>query len=331
MENINITEQWLMGAFGIVVVIMLLLDLGVFNRKAHKVSNKEAIIWSIIWICLALLFGWFVFHYMGGHAGSDYLSAYLIEKALSMDNLFVFILVFSYFKVPEQYQHKVLFYGILGAILFRAIFIFVGVEMIKITYLPEFEVLGKPIHLNAVLTIFGFFLVYAGFKTFFKSAQDSGAMKTNIAVRITKKIIPFSENYDGAKFFTRTNGILMATPLFMVVVVIEATDIMFAVDSIPAIFAITDDPFILYTSNIFAILGLRSLYFLLANLMPLFRFLHYGLAIILMFIGVKMLIIDFVKVPSPVSLSIVAAILCLSVVLSIVIKQKESDKKLNNV
>ncbi|MDO9511485.1 MAG: TerC family protein [Bacteroidales bacterium] len=329
MENINISEQWLMAGFGVVILIMLLLDLGVFNRKAHKINNKEAILWSVIWILLALSFGWFVFHYMGRDASSDYLSAYLIEKALSMDNLFVFILIFGYFKVPDQYQHKVLFYGIMGAIVFRAIFIFVGVEMIKLTYLPEFILFNQPIHLNAVLTTFGFFLVYAGYKTFFKKSGEAEDMGSNWAVRITKKLIPVSDKYDGSKFFSRINGKRFATPLLLVVVVIEATDIMFAVDSIPAIFAITDDPFILYTSNIFAILGLRALYFLLANLMPMFRFLHYGLAIILIFIGIKMLIVDFVKIPSPVSLTIVAAILILSVLLSILIKTNIHNKPIS--
>jgi tellurite resistance protein TerC len=266
---------------------------------------------------------------VGKEEGTDFMSAYLIEKALSMDNIFVFILVFSFFQVPSRYQHKVLFYGILGAIIFRAIFIFAGLGMIRITYLPEFVLFGHVVHLNGVLTVFGLFLVYAGISTFKKSEKTENDFSKNWIVRFIRSVLPVSNEYDGGKFFTRINGKLMATPLLLVVAVVEGTDILFAVDSIPAIFAITNDPFILYTSNIFAILGLRSLYFLLANFMPMFRFLHYGLAIILTFIGVKMLLTDFVHIPSPVSLSIVAGILVVSVLASVIISQNIDDEKVN--
>ena len=319
-------EMWLMAVFGILVVIMLLLYLGVFNRKAHKISNREALIWSMVWIGLALLFSIPVYLYLGAESGSDFLSAYLIEKALSVDNIFVFILIFSYFKVPDQYQHKVLYYGIVGAIVFRAIFIFAGLGMIRITYFPPFEAWGHTIHLNGVLTLFGFFLVYAGVKTFRHKSAGSRDFSNNWMIRLSRRLCPFSIEYDNGNFFTFRNGKRLATPLLMVVLVLEGTDIIFAVDSIPAIFAITNDPFILYSSNIFAILGLRALYFLLANFMPMFRFLHYGLAVILIFIGIKMLMVDFYKLPSPISLSIVASILILSVLASVLIKDNKDTK-----
>lgn len=319
-------EPILMLVFGIAVIIMLLLDLGVFNKNAHKVGNREAIIWSSVWISLALVFAAIVYIYVGKEDGADFLSAYLIEKALSMDNIFVFILLFGYFKVPAIYQHKVLFYGIIGAIVFRAIFIFAGLGMIQITYLPEFNLFGHIVHLNGVLTVFGIFLVYAGISTFKKDNNQEQDFSKNWMVRLIRSILPVSHKYDGGKFFTIENGKRMATPLLLVVAVVEGTDIIFAVDSIPAIFAITNDPFILYTSNVFAILGLRALYFLLANFMPMFRFLHYGLAIILTFIGIKMLLADFVHIPSPVSLSIVAGILVISVLASVIISQRIDEE-----
>ncbi|HAL65854.1 MAG TPA: hypothetical protein DCX03_10655 [Bacteroidales bacterium] len=314
---------WIIMTFSVVIVIMLMIDLGIFNKKNHTISSREALIWTIVWIVISLLFGLVVYFESGLNSASDYIAAYLIEKSLSMDNIFVFILIFSYFNVPSEYQHKVLFYGIIGAILFRAIFIFAGVELIKLTYLPPFVVNGTEVQLNVVLTIFGFFLLYAGLKSFNSHKEDQKDFSKNIVVRIAHRLLPFSKEYDKGKFFTKQNGKRLATPLFLVVLVIESTDILFAVDSIPAIFAITNDPFILYTSNIFAILGLRALYFLLANLMPLFRFLHYGLAVILIFIGAKMLIADFIEIPSPVSLVVVVTILTVSILLSVLIKEEK--------
>jgi tellurite resistance protein TerC len=314
--------------FAVLIIFMLLLDLGVFNKKSHKVSSREAIRWSLFWISLAFLFAGLIWFESGHVAASDFVSAYLIEKALSMDNIFVFILIFRFFSVPEEYQHKVLFYGIIGALIFRAIFIFAGVGLIKLTYLPPFELGGREYHINLVLAIFGFFLVYAGVKSWRHDDQTSKDFSKNWIVKIAHRLFPFSPAYSGSKFFIRQAGRLMATPLFLVVLVIEGTDVIFAVDSIPAIFAITDDPFILYTSNIFAILGLRSLYFLFANLMPLFRFLHYGLAFILTFIGIKMLLADIwgFEISSPLSLSIVAVVLLLSVLASLIIKNTGKEQ-----
>lgn len=323
----------LIWGFAITVIIMLLLDLGVFNKKSHVVSNKEAAIWSIVWISLAMIFSgvvYYVFnHDEGGHATAidkltEFQAAYWIEKALSVDNLFVFILVFSYFKVPRELHHKVLFWGIIGALVFRAIFIFAGVEIINLTYLPAFEMWGKTVEINVVLTLFGFFLVIAGIKSWGGKNEDENQDFSNTAgARLVKRFYKISENYDGDKFFTIQNGIKMATPLLVVVAVIEFTDVIFAVDSIPAIFAISDDPFILYTSNIFAILGLRSLYFLLSNFIYMFSKLPYGLAIILTFIGIKMVIAPWYHISSPISLGIVGGVLVLSVLASLVFPDKK--------
>lgn len=320
LGEVPANEIFLVIGFAIAVIIMLIIDLGVYNKNPHKINNKEAITWSLVWIAMSLIFSGFVWYYLGSDNFSDYLSAYLIEKALSVDNLFVFILIFSYFKVPEQYQHKVLFYGILGAIISRAIFIFSGVWLIKLLYLPPFIVVGHEVHFNLLLTFFGVFLIYAGIKSALSKPETESDFSRNWVVRFIRGMLPVSAEYMGSHFFTKESGRRMATPLLLVVGVIEATDILFAVDSIPAIFAISTDPFILYSSNIFAILGLRALYFLLANFITMFRFLRYGLAVILSFIGFKMLLADFVKIPSVLSLLIVAGILAFSVVMSLIIK-----------
>lgn len=329
----------LIWGFAVTVVIMLMLDLGVFNKKSHVVSSKEATIWSAVWISLAMVFSgvvYYVFnHDQGGHdlavdKFTEFQAAYWIEKALSVDNLFVFILVFSYFKVPRQLHHKVLFWGILGALLFRAIFIFAGVGIINVTYLPPVEIFGQSIKINVVLTLFGLFLIYAGISSWGGGDEDEDKDFSNTAgARLVKKFYKVSDNYDGDKFFTVQNGIKMATPLLVVVAVIEFTDVLFAVDSIPAIFAISKDPFILYTSNIFAILGLRSLYFLLSNFIHMFSKLPYGLSIILTFIGVKMLISPWVHVPSPVSLGIVGGVLLISVLASVIFPDKKANETPN--
>ena len=326
----------LVVGFAIVVIVMLLLDLGVFNKKAHEVSSKEATVWTIIWISLSMVFSgvvyWVFNQDAGGHAlaiekFTQFQAAYWIEKALSVDNLFVFILVFGFFKVPRHLHHKVLFWGIIGALIFRAIFIFAGVELIDLTYLPEMNVFGHPVKINVVMTLFGLFLVYAGIKSWGGGDDDDEQDYSESAgAKLIKSFWKVSDNYDGDKFFTIQNGIKMATPLLVVVAVIEFTDVLFAVDSIPAIFAISKDPFILYTSNIFAILGLRSLYFLLSNFIHMFSKLPYGLAVILSFIGVKMLISPWYHISSPVSLGIVGGILILSVVISIMFPDKEEAK-----
>ncbi|MGV3460820.1 MAG: TerC/Alx family metal homeostasis membrane protein [Flavobacterium sp.] len=312
--------------FGIVVIVMLLLDLGVFNKHSHVVSNKEALIWSGVWISLAMVFSGVVWYFLGFTQFTQFQSAYWIEKALSVDNLFVFILVFGFFNVPKHLHHKVLFWGIIGALVFRAIFIFTGVELINMTYLPEMNIFGYNVRINAVLSIFGFFLVFAGFKSWFANDDDDGEkdFSKSPGARLIYKFFNVTKNYEGSRFFIKVNGERMATPLLVVVAVIEFTDLIFAVDSIPAIFAIApDDPFILYTSNIFAILGLRALYFLLANFMHMFSRLKYGLAIILAFIGVKMLINPFFHISSPVSLMVVGCVLVCAVVASLLFPVKE--------
>ncbi len=341
MEQHNILElhPGLVWGFAVTVVIMLLLDLGVFNKKSHEVSSKEATIWSVVWISLSMVFSGVVYWVFNtdGTAGShaiavekftQYQAAYWIEKALSVDNLFVFILVFGFFKVPKFLHDKVLFWGIIGALIFRAIFIFAGVELIELTYLPEMNVFGHAVKINVVMTLFGLFLIYAGIKSWGDDGDDDNENYGDTAgAKLIKSFWKVSDNYDGDKFFTVQNGIKMATPLLVVVAVIEFTDVLFAVDSIPAIFAISNDPFILYTSNIFAILGLRSLYFLLANFIHMFSKLPYGLAIILAFIGVKMLIAPWYHITSPVSLGIVGGVLVISVLLSIMFPDKKEDEE----
>lgn len=325
----------LVWGFAIVVVIMLLLDLGVFNKNSHEVSSKEASIWSVVWISLSMVFSGVVYWVFnadaGGHAVAiekftQYQAAYWIEKALSVDNLFVFILVFGYFKVPKYLHHKVLFWGIIGALIFRAIFIFAGVGLINLTFLPDMEVFGRSVKINVVLTLFGLFLIYAGIKSWGGNDNDGeDDFNQSPGAQLVKKIYKISKDYDGDKFFTMENGVKVATPLLVVVAVIEFTDVLFAVDSIPAIFAISNDPFILYTSNIFAILGLRSLYFLLSNFIYMFSKLPYGLSVILTFIGVKMLISPWIHISSPVSLGIVGGVLILSVLASIIFKEEEKS------
>lgn len=335
--------------FVVVIVIMLLLDLGVFNKKSHEVSNKEAITWSIIWITLAMLFGAYIWYDSGAERASQFYSAYFIEKALSVDNLFVFILVFGFFNVAKYLQHKVLFWGIIGALVFRAIFIFTGVKLIELTYIPEFTFYGYTLHINILLTLFGIFLLYAGIKSAFIEEDDGEKdFSKSPGAKFVKWLFPrVTDEFEGDKFFVKKEQpmwgdltlthenfrqqigkkfIRYATPLLVVVGVIEFTDLLFAVDSIPAIFAIAPkDPFILYSSNIFAILGLRSLYFLLANFIGMFRYLKYGLAFILSFIGIKMLLAPIYHISSPLSLAIVVGVLVLSTLASVLIKENKTN------
>ncbi|MGE5480639.1 MAG: TerC family protein [Chloroflexota bacterium] len=320
------SESFLFVLFGVIVLIMLIIDLGVFNKQAHKVTNREALIWSIVWILVALAFSVFIYYYYGSAKTSEYLAAYLIERSLSIDNLFVFILIFRFFAVPEKYHHRVLFWGIGGAIVLRALFIFSGVWLIQLTYLPPFELFGREVHFNFVLALFGLFLVWAGIKSI-NAEDDDQDFSQNIGVKLVRKFFPVTPEYRGGKFFVKELGKTLATPLLLVVAVIEVTDVLFAVDSIPAIFAVSKDPIILYTSNIFAILGLRALYFLLANFMDYFVYLKYGLAFILSFIGVKMLIADFVHISSTLSLLIIAAALTIAIVTSLVWGKKASQSE----
>ncbi|MDN3671116.1 TerC/Alx family metal homeostasis membrane protein [Echinicola jeungdonensis] len=310
-------EGFTIIGFIIIILSLLLADLFLFNRKAHKVQVKEALFWSAVWIGFGLLFGVYIYLDLGSEKASQYYTAFLIEKALSVDNLFVFIMVFRFFKVPDIYQHKVLFYGILGAIFMRAIFIFFGVTLIEYSYLPAFEFAGQRIHINLVMTLFGAFLVYAGWKSWQEEDEEQKDYSNSIGTKIIHRLFRVSPEFHKDRFFVKIHGKRWATQLLVVVAVIEFTDLLFAVDSIPAIFAVSNDPIILYTSNIFAILGLRALYFLLANAFDMFQYLKYGLAIILVFIGAKMVLSSFLHISSLYSLSVVIGILFCSMMLSI--------------
>ncbi len=278
-------------SFNAFILIMLALDLGVFQRKIHAVTVKEALIWSAVWIVLALAFNVFVYYDFGKQKAIEFLTGYILEKSLSVDNIFVFVLLFSYFKVPSEYQHKVLFWGVLGALILRAILIAVGALMIA--------------KFHWIIYVFGAFLVFTGFRMAKQNDEDIHP-EDNFLIRFFKKIIPVTNEYHDEKFFVKLDGKKFATPLFIVLLAIEFTDLVFAFDSIPAIFAVTSDPFIVYTSNIFAILGLRSLYFALAGVIHKFHFLKIGLSMILIFIGMKMLIMDLYKIPTTYSLGVIA-------------------------
>lgn len=289
--------------FNVFVLLMLALDLGVFHRKAHVVKTKEALLWSAVWIALALLFNLGIYFWQGQKVALEFLTGYLIEKSLSVDNIFVFIMIFAYFGVPALYQHKVLFWGILGALVMRAIFIASGVALIE--------------RFHWIIYVFGAFLILTGVKMAWQKDKEIHPEK-NPVLRLFRRLMPVTDRYHSGAFFVKQAGRSFATPLFVVLLLVETTDLIFAVDSIPAILAITLDPFIVYTSNVFAILGLRSLYFALAGIMPLFHHLNYGLAAILAFVGAKMMLVDFFKIPIGISLSVVAAILLASVVASLI-------------
>lgn len=327
-QHLIFTEHpGLIIVFVIAIAAMLLLDLGVFNKKSHVVSNKEAVSWSLVWISLAMAFSGLIYYFAGSTKFFEFQSAYWIEKALSVDNLFVFILVFKFFDVDNANKHKVLFWGIIGALVLRAIFIFSGAFLIELTYLNKLlSIVGLPglsYDINIIMTLFGLFLVYAGIKSWSSGDDDDDEDYNNTkGAKLIRKIFNVGDSYDGDKFFTIQNGKKLATPLLVVVAVIEFTDLLFAVDSIPAIFAISSDPFILYTSNIFAILGLRALFFLLDNFIHLFSKLKYGLAIILSFIGLKMIIAPFYHIESLYSLIVIGVVLGLSVFISIVFPEK---------
>ncbi|MBE7551960.1 MAG: TerC family protein [Anaerolineales bacterium] len=308
---------WLWVGFNLFVLALLALDLGVFHRHAHAVSVKEATIWSVVWIALSLAFNvglyffWDVIspasEYSNSEAALAFFTGYLIEKSLSVDNIFVFVLIFTYFAVPALYQHRVLFWGIIGALLMRGILIAVGAAL-----LHEF---------HWIIYIFGGFLIFTGIKMAFHRDEEIHPDE-NPLVKLFRRIMPVARNYAGEKFFIRQAGVLMATPLFLVLLIVESTDLVFALDSIPAIFAITEDPFIIYTSNVFAILGLRALYFVLAGVIDKFYYLKLGLSVVLTFVGVKMVIAEFYKIPIGVSLGIIAGILIIAVIASLVRTQR---------
>ncbi|MFY9269614.1 MAG: TerC family protein [Candidatus Manganitrophaceae bacterium] len=298
------TQLWPWILFNLFVLAMLALDLGVFHRKAHVVQLREALTWSGVWIVLALLFNLIIYSWHGPEAALQFLAGYLIEKSLSVDNLFVFLLLFSYFSVPTLYQHKVLFWGILGALLMRAAFIAAGVTLIE--------------KFHWTIYLFGAFLIITGIKMALQKDKEIHPEK-NPLLRLFRKWVPVTDQYEESRFFVVKEGRRWATPLFVVLLMVETTDLIFAVDSIPAILAVTRDPFIVYSSNVFAILGLRSLYFALAGIMQLFHYLHYGLSAILIFVGGKMLVSGVYKVPIGAALGVIAGILLLSVAASILL------------
>ncbi len=302
-------NAYVWAGFLLFVVAMLVIDLGLFHKKSHEVKIKEALIWSAVWISLALIFNFLIYLYLGKVKALEFLTGYLIEKSLSVDNLFVFIMVFSFFNVESKYQHKILFWGILGALVLRAIFIFAGVALIN--------------NFHWIIYLFGAFLIYTGFKML-KQKEEKFDPSKNILVRIFKFFMPVTPQIKGNKFFVRINKKLYATPLFLVLLIIEFTDLIFAVDSIPAILAISNDPFIIFTSNVFAILGLRALYFALAGITKYFRFLKYGLSAILIFVGIKMCISGFFKFPVLLSLLVILGILTISVLASIINIEKKN-------
>jgi tellurite resistance protein TerC len=313
---------WLWVGFNLFVLAMLALDLGVFHRHAHTVSVKEATIWSVVWISLAMVFNGLIFAfwdrfmpgsgYTNSEAGFAFLTGYLIEKALSVDNIFVFVLIFTYFAVPPQYQHRVLFWGILGALIMRGTMIGVGAALIK-----EF---------HWIIWIFGAFLIFTGIRMALQKSDEELHPEDNPLIKLFRRFMPVTETYEGDRFFVVRNGVRMATPLFLVLLMVESTDLIFAVDSIPAIFAVTDDPFLVYTSNVFAILGLRSLYFVLAGVVHQFHYLKLGLSVVLAFVGVKMLLPDVsrailgttYRIPTEISLLVVAGILAVAVIASLI-------------
>lgn len=301
--------SWWIG-FNAMVLFLLALDLGVFNRKAHAVSVREALGWSAVWISLAVGFGLWVGHEMGRQAMLEFYAGYLVEQALSVDNLFVFILIFGYFRIPQELQHRVLFWGILGALLMRGAMIGAGAVLIE--------------RFHWIIYVFGAFLIYTGFKMAFGGGGEIEP-EQNPVIRLVRRFIPLTTKFHGDKFFVREavepGGVVkrVATPLFVVLALVETTDVVFAVDSIPAIFGVTRNPFLVYTSNVFAILGLRSLYFVLANIIGKFHLLKYGLSIVLAFVGVKMLLSELRPIGIGVSLGVVASVLVGSVLLSLVI------------
>ncbi len=296
--------------FNAFVILLLGLDLFVLHKDEHEIKIKEALLTSLFWIVLSLAFNVGIYFWKGQDAALEFLTAYLIEKSLSVDNLFVFILIFSFFKIPVKYQHKMLFWGVIGALVLRGIFIIVGVALIE-----RFEF---------IIYILGAFLVYTGIKMALTQEQDVDP-EHNPLVNWVSKHLRMTKNAVGGKFFIKQNGKLYATPLFLVLIMIESTDVVFAADSIPAILAISKDPFIVYTSNVFALLGLRALYFALAGIMQLFHYLHYGLSLILVFIGVKLLISDFYHLDMRIALLVVGAILTISVVVSLMFPKPKGE------
>lgn len=302
--------EWLL--FGSIITIMLVLDLGVFHKKSHTVSIKESLIWTGIWIVLAFAFTGWIYFDMGQVKALEFLTGYVIEKSLSIDNIFVISLIFSYFKVPSKYQHRVLFWGVLGALVFRIIFIFAGVALIN--------------KFHWMIYVFGAFLVYTGIHML-KGEDKKIDIETNPAIKFVRKFFKITPEFHQEHFAVVKDGVRYLTPLALVLIMIESTDIIFAVDSIPAILAITPDPYIVFTSNVFAILGLRSLYFALNGIMEMFEYINYALSAILVFVGIKMLISGYIKVPTILSVGLIFSFLIISILASIYFPKKGKNKE----
>lgn len=302
---------WPWIGFNLFVLAMLAIDLGVFHRKAHSVSLKEAAIWSVVWITLALIFNAGLYFLRGPEPALQFFTGWLIEKSLSVDNIFIFVLLFTYFRVPAAYQHRVLFWGILGALVMRGILIAVGVVLLE-----EF---------NWILYLFGAFLIFTGIRMGLQKETEVHPER-NPLLKLVRRIVPVTDDYEHDRFAVRRAGQFMVTPLLLVLLIIESTDLIFAVDSIPAVFAVTRDPFIVYTSNVFAILGLRSLYFVFANVIDKFYYLKLGLAVILSYVGVKMVLTDIYPIPTLLSLAIIALVLTLAIVASVIRARRLPEK-----
>lgn len=289
-------------AFSVGVLVLLAVDLGLAQRANRPVTRTEAAVWSVVWIGLALVFNAGIYYTSGSELALEFLAGYLIEKSLSVDNIFVFLLIFSYFSVPLAYQRRVLLWGILGALVMRGIFIAVGATLLH--------------YFHWIIYVFGAFLIFTGVQML-RAGDEQTDPENNPVIRLVRRLLPVTDDYEEQRFFVRRQGKLFATPLLVVLLSVESTDLMFAVDSIPAIFAVTDDVFIVYTSNVFAILGLRALYFLIADVLDLFVYLRYGLGVVLGFVGVKMLLVDTYPIPIGVSLSVIAAVLTVAVAASL--------------
>jgi tellurite resistance protein TerC len=303
---------WMWAGFNVFVLLMLALDLGLFHKNAHEIKFKEAMGWTVVWVSLALIFNLGLYFWQGPVPATEFLTGYLIEKSLSVDNIFVFILIFAAMKVPKLYQHKVLFWGILGALVLRAVFIFSGIALIQ--------------KFHWIIYVFGALLIFTGIKMAFPKKEEFDPEKS-LTLKILGRIMPMTTQGNEGQFFGRKAGKLAATPLFAALVLVEISDLIFAVDSIPAILAITEDPFIVYTSNVFAILGLRSLYFALAHVAGLFHYIGYGLSAVLIFVGAKMLAVDYYKISPFISLAVIGSFIGLSILASVIWPKTEEQQE----
>ncbi len=303
------TTMWI--AFAVVITVMFILDIGIFNRKSHEIRFREALTWTLVWVSLALLFNAGVYFYMGPTRALEFFTGYVIEESLSVDNLFVFLMIFSYFHVTKTHQPKILKWGIIGALAMRAVFILVGIELIE--------------RFHWMIYVFGGLLVVTGTKMAF-GGEEKIEPEKNLLVRIVRKFVPITKRVRDDRFFIRKGGILAATPLFLTLLVVESSDVIFAVDSIPAVLAVTHDPFIVYTSNVFAIMGLRSLYYLLAHVMEMFVYLKLGVSFILAFVGAKMLLTDIYPIPIYFSLGVIVGVLAISILTSVAIGGRKEKK-----